>query len=118
MREMEAIRAEVLEAAERIWFVQAVEDLSDSENTLTMRLIIRSGLFTQVFLGGKSGSFYMALIEGRQRVFGVDREAGVWHEHPYLAADKHEQVSDDFSQKPVLRFLAKVEELILTHDLL
>lgn len=118
MRELEVLQTEVKEAADRIWFIQAVEDSSCSDNTLSMRLMIRSGLFVQVFFGERSGSLYMALIEGRQRIFGVDREAGAWHVHPFHAIEKHEPLTDDYRHRPVSRFLAKVEEMILAHDLL
>lgn len=118
MRELEILETEVKEAADRTWFIQAVEDSSRSDNTLSIRLIIRSGLFVQVFFGEKSGSLFLALIEGRQRIFGVDREEGAWHVHPLHAIEQHEPLTDDFSSRPILRFLAKVEDLILTHDLL
>lgn len=118
MRELDILQTQVIEAADRTWFIQAVEDNSRSDNTLSMRLIIRPGLFVQLFFGEISGSFYMALIEGRQRIFGVDREQGAWHIHPFQAIERHEPLIDDFSHRPVSRFLAKVEEIILAHDLL
>jgi hypothetical protein len=118
MRELDILQTAVIEAADRTWFIQAVEDRSRSDNTLSMRFIIRPGLFVQVFFGEKSASLYMALIEGRQRIFGVDREGDAWHVHPFHAIEKHEPLTDDFSHRPVSQFLAKVEEMILAHDLL
>lgn len=41
-----------------------------------------------------------------------------WHLHPYDAVERHESLSQGLGPKPLLRFLARVEELLLEHDLL
>lgn len=118
MRELDEIRSEAKEAAERLWFVQTLQDDLRSDNTLSLRLIIGHDLFVQVFFGERTGSLYMALIEGRKRIFAVDREADRWHSHPFRAVERHEPLTDEYSHKPLWRFLAQVEDLILDHDLL
>lgn len=60
----------------------------------------------------------MALIEARQRIFGIDYEGGAWHIHPYGAVERHEPLKDGWGPKPLLQFLARVEDLLLEHDLL
>jgi len=109
---------EAKEAADRNWFIGALEEIERTDITLSMRLHIRPGLFVQVFLGTKSGSLYFALIEGRRRLYGIDREAGVWHIHPYGAVEKHEPLAEGLEPKPLLRFLARVEDLLLEYELL
>lgn len=59
-----------------------------------------------------------ALIERRQRIFGIDREGGEWHLHPYDTPDKHELLPEGLEPKPLLKFLARVEDLLLQYDLL
>lgn len=81
-------------------------------------MTIRDGLFVQLFFGEKSQSLYMALIEGRQRLFGIDREDGVWHMHPYEAVERHETMDKGLEPKPLMTFLARVEHLLMEHDLL
>ena len=112
------LRQEAEEAVEKIWFIQSLEETERTDITLSLRLTIRHGLFVQLFVGAKSGSIYMALIEGGQRLFGIDREGGMWHMHPYHAVEKHEPMVDGLEPKPVLKFLARVEHLLIEHDLL
>jgi hypothetical protein len=47
-----------------------------------VRLIIGESLFVQAFLSEATGRFSLALIQGRERLYGRDREGGVWHLHP------------------------------------
>ena len=117
-RELLEFRREVEEALEKVWFVGSIEEIERTDITLSLRLHIRPKLFVQVFLGTKSGSLYLALIEGGRRLYGMDREAGEWHLHPYGAVDAHEPLPRGLGPKPLLRFLARIEDLLLEHDLL
>jgi hypothetical protein len=60
----------------------------------------------------------MALIHGQRRVFGIDRESGEWHVHPFASPHRHEPLTDGLEPKPLLRFLAQVETILLTEQLL
>jgi hypothetical protein len=112
------LRLEAQKALERVWFVQSLEEVERTDCTLSLRLHIRPALFVQAFLGERSGSLYLALIEGGQRVFGVDREGGEWHLHPYDRSDQHEPLHEGLGPRPLMTFLTKVEALLLQHDLL
>ncbi len=112
------LQFEAEEALERAWFVQSLELMERTDFTLSLRLYIRSDLFVSVFQGGLTGSLYFALIEGRRRIFGIDRETDEWHLHPYEAPHLHQPLPDGLEPKPLLKFLARVEELLLQHDLL
>lgn len=112
------LRQEAEEAAESIWFIQSIEEIERTDITLSLRLHVRHGLFVQLFFGEKSGSLYMALIEGNRRLFGIDREGGTWHIHPYEAVDTHEPLQEGFEPKPLTRFLARIEILLIENDLL
>jgi hypothetical protein len=61
---------------------------------------------------------YFALVEGGLRIFGVDLHAGAWHSHPYDAPNRHVPLQEGLEPKPLLKFLARVEELLLQHELL
>jgi hypothetical protein len=112
------LRLEAEEAVDKVWFIQSLEEIEHTDITLSLRLTIRPGLFVQMFFGERSQSLYMALIEDRQRLFGIDREGGAWHLHPYGADEKHESLSKGLEPKPLLTFLARVEALLIEHDLL
>ncbi len=112
------LRLEAQNALERVWFVQSLEEIERTDLTLSLRLHIRPDLFVQAFLGELSGSLYLALIEGGQRIFGIDREGGEWHLHPYDAPDKHEPLPEGPEPRPLLKFLARIEDLLLEHGLL
>jgi hypothetical protein len=60
----------------------------------------------------------LALIESGQRIFGIDWEGGEWHLHPCDAPDKHQPLPEGLEPRPLLKFLARVEDLLLEHDLL
>jgi len=83
-----------------------------------LRLYLRADLFVQAFLGERSGALYLALIEQGRRIFGMDLEAGEWHLHPYDAPDQHEMLLHGPGPRPLLAFLAHVEEILLAHSLL
>ena len=112
------LRLEAQEALKRVWFVQSLEEVERTDLTLSLRLHIRPALFVQAFLGESSGSLYWALIEGGRRIFGIDREGGEWHLHPNDTPDKHEPLPEGLGPRPLLKFLARVEDLLLEYDLL
>ena len=116
--ELLELRRAVEEAVERVWFVRSIEENERTDTTLSLRLYVRPRLFVQVFLGTKSGSLYLALIEGGRRLYGMDREAGEWHLHPFGAVDTHKFLPQASGSKPLLKFLAQVEDILLEHDLL
>ena len=109
---------EAQEALERVWFVQSVEETERTGFTLSVRLRIQSGLFVQAFIGELSGSLYLALIQGDRRIFGVDREGGDWHVHPFTHPHDHEPLPQGLEPKPLLKFLSQVEDLLLQRQLL
>lgn len=109
---------EAQKALDSVWFVQSLEKEERTDLTFSLRLYVRSDLFVQVFLGERSGSLYFALIEGGQRIFGIDREGNEWHLHPFGNPQKHEVLTEGLGAKPLLSFLARVEELLLDENLL
>lgn len=112
------LRWETQKALDSVWFVQRLEERERTDLTLTLRLYIRPDLFVQAFLGEQSGSLYFALIESGRRIFGIDREADEWHLHPYDDPNDHKPLPEGLEPKPLLRFLARVEDLLLEHNLL
>ena len=118
MSSIAGLYAEAQEAVDRVWFIQSMQSLDRTDRTISLRLSIRPGLFVHVFLGELTGSLFFALIERNQRIFGIDRESGEWHAHPYDAPYQHVSLPEGLEPKPLLSFLARVEDLVVQHDLL
>lgn len=114
----EDVLGEAHEAAERTWFVQSVKVVERTESTISPRLGMRHETFIQVFCGELTGSLYLALIDRGQRIFGMDLVSGEWHIHPYDAPHQHIPLEERPEPKPLLKFLARVEDIIEQHDLL
>ncbi len=118
MISLSEIRAESYQALDDIWFIQSIEEIDHTDISLSLRLHIRQGLFVQLFYGTYSDSLYFALIENERRIFGIDREHNQWHMHPFEEPNSHLPLVQSLEPKPLLTFLARVEEVLLTHDLL
>jgi hypothetical protein len=118
MNKTNELLVEAQEAFQKVWFVQSVDVIERTDQTLSIRLLINADLFVQVFIGEITGSLYFALIEGKQRIFGIDRESGEWHEHPFGTPEKHKPCDEGLEPKPLLKFLSRVEEILLEQGLL
>lgn len=60
----------------RFWFIQHSE-VERTDDAIRLRLIIDESLFVQVFLSEATGRFSLALIQGRERLYGRDKEGGM-----------------------------------------
>ena len=118
MHRINELIAAAQDATEHVWFVQSMKYLERTDFTISLRLYIQQDLFVQVFLGELTGSMYFAPIEKGQRIFGIDLETREWHLHPYDAPHQHVPFPEGLEPKPLLRFLARVEDLLIQHDLL
>ncbi len=118
MYDIADLLSEVREATDQTWFIGGTDVTERSGSTVSLRLHIRADLFIHVFMGESSGSLYFALIEMDQRIFGIDRECGEWHRHPYENPHIHEPMEQGLEPKPLLKFLSRVEKLLLEQDLL
>jgi hypothetical protein len=112
------LRTEAFDALDEFWFAQSVQNIESTAYHFALRLYIAPGIFVQAFLGKQSGSLYFALIKDEQRIFGIDREGDTWHVHPYGESDRHEPLPQGLEPKPLLRFLARAEQLIMDHNIL
>lgn len=112
------LRLEAQEALKKVWFVQTVQETERTDVTLSLRLLISPTLFVHVFAGDETGALYFALILNNQRVFGIDRVGGKWHVHPYKTPEEHVSLAEGLGPKPLLKFLASVEELLIENSLL
>lgn len=109
---------QALMASDQFWFVQEFKVIEQTDKTVTGRFTIASDLFVQVFLSERSGRFSLALVSPAGRLYGRDREYGLWHRHPFGDADQHEPTSAGMSLHPIIQFLSEVEEILVDNDLI
>jgi hypothetical protein len=109
---------EALAARDRFWFIQAFQLKERTDSTVTLHFIIGSELFIQVYYSERSGRLSFALIDTTGRIYGRDREYGIWHLHPFSQPQRHESTPEGMSPQPVAQFLAEVEKILVEHDLI
>jgi hypothetical protein len=112
------LRTEALDALDEFWFVQSVQNVESTGTHFALRLHSAPEFVVQAFLGKQLETLFFALIKDEQRIFGIDREGNEWHFHPYGESDRHEPLPQGLEPKPLLRFLARVEQLIMEHNIL
>ena len=105
-------------AKDRFWFIQSFEITARTDATITLCFMIAADLFVQIFFSRRSKRFNMALIGASGRLYGRDREHGLWHRHPFEEPEKHEATPDGVSSRPINQFLAEVEEILIKHTLI
>ncbi len=109
---------EALAAKDRFWFVQAVKVADQTDATITLHFTLGPELFVQVFFSQRGGRLNLALVGIAGRLYGRDREHGLWHRHPFGQPDQHEPTPTGMSSQPIIQFLAEVEEILVENDLI
>jgi hypothetical protein len=109
---------EALAAKDRFWFIQTFKMVEQTDSTITLHFIIGPELFVQVFFSQHSGRLSFALVGTSGRLYGRDREHGLWHRHPFGQPDQHEITPEGISPQPISQFLTEVEEILVENDLI
>ena len=82
-------------------FFLDIQYLDYTDITLLSRIHFSDRIFIQVYKNIKKNKLNLALIVGNSRVYGVDGEGGIYHEHPFENPESHKPIS----QKVLLREL-------------
>jgi len=115
---IEELLDEAREVYNRFWFVQSLIEVERTGSTVTLHLIIGPELYVQAYLSELSGRLSFALVDPSGRLYGRNRERGVWHRHPFDDPEQHEPTPEGMSPRPLLQFMAEVEEIILENELI
>jgi hypothetical protein len=118
MNTSEELLDEAREACDRFWFVQSLIEVERTTSTITVHLVIGPELYVQAYLSELSGRLSFALVDPSGRLYGRDRERGTWHRHPFDDPDRHEPTPEGMSSRPLLQFMAEVEEIVLENELI
>jgi hypothetical protein len=118
MEMIDQLLREALDALDEFWFVQSLDVVERTDRTVTVQLMIGNGLRVQAFLSQKTGRINLALIGPSGRLYGRDRQHGEWHKHPFSQPDSHEATPEGVSRMPLLQFMAEVQEILITQNLI
>jgi hypothetical protein len=103
----EQLLSELQQACYRSALVDHVETRVIDADTLSVRVhLARAETFINAFYNVSTDKTAFALVEGGQRIYGVDNAKMGWHEHPFHHPTKHANCAPvEFAE-----FLARVEE--------
>lgn len=110
--------AEAAAAAQQFWFIRELQIVDRTDHTVTIHFIVSPDLFVQVFQSQRSSRVSLALVGPAGRLYGRDCEHGVWHQHPFARVDAHELTPQGVSPRLIMQFMAEVEELLVTYELI
>jgi len=66
-----------------------ISSIDATDVTVMTRLELLPSIFIQVYRNSKKNKLNMALILGRNRIYGFDSEGGIAHEHPKEDSESH-----------------------------
>ena len=69
-------------------------NIDATDVTLMARIEIFPAIYIQIYRNLKKDKLNMALIFGKNRVYGVDGEGGVFHEHPAEDPTSHAPIKE------------------------
>lgn len=118
MPTIEQLLLEAIEVHDTFWFIRSWVVFDRTDRTVTIHLQIRDDLFIQTFLSLRSNRLSLALVGVAGRLYGCDYERGAWHYHPFGETAVHAPLPVGMSPRPLLQFVAEVEEILLANDLL
>jgi len=86
-------------------------DLDHTDITLISRIGFSNDIFMQIYANETKEKLNIALVVGGERMYGVDKEGGFYHEHPFenplLHIDTRPMDIEDFVIKS-LEILKKI----------
>jgi hypothetical protein len=113
----EFIAAVHAEAA-KLRFVNQVLLVDQTDYAAKVHLVIRPGLFVQVYANVSSGTRGYALLHRGQRIFGRDCDAHGWHRHPPDNPENHDTSEEGRRTAELADFLREVQDVLEQEQLL
>jgi hypothetical protein len=85
--------------------------LDNTDVTLISRVGLSPVIFMQIYANFRKEKINMALVVGDERIYGLDKEGGFYHEHPFENSLLHVETEkieiEDFVMKS-LEFLKRI----------
>lgn len=107
------VEKQIYETAHQFAFVNKIETILKTTNTLKIKLVITSTCFIQIYQNIQKGVVNYAVILGNQRIFGRDCDGGIWHCHPVDDPGGHDFSEEGSREVSLKEFLYEAAEKLL-----
>jgi len=109
MQKIEDIILTVQDVSERYGLKLLYIDFTDT--TLIARIAFSLKVFIQIYANTKKDKINLSLVVAEERIYGIDKEGGFYHEHPFRNPSHHIETKqmdiEDFARKS-LEILRKI----------
>lgn len=109
MEEIEKILTEIHEITSKYKLEIFYIDFTDI--TLLARIGLTSEVFIQIYINIKKQKTNLALIVSGIRIYGVDKEGGFYHEHPFSHPELHQETKPIGIEEFVIKSLDYLKEM-------
>jgi hypothetical protein len=92
-----------------------ISELDATDVTLMVRMEIVPTIFIQVYRNVRKNKLSMALVLGNNRIYGVDGEGGILHEHPMHDPSAHLPMDNPLALE---EFILKSLKFLQSRDIL
>ena len=107
------VEKQIYEVASKFAFVEKVETLLKTPNTIKIKLSITSTCFIQIYQNVQKNVKNYVVVFGNQRLFGRDCDGGAWHSHPIENPDSHDFAEDGKKEITLEDFLYEASEKLV-----
>ena len=115
---IDAIEDRIYDVSSRFPFIEKIETLLKTPNTIKIKLSITYTCFIQVYQNIQKGIISYVLVSGNQRLFGRDCDGKIWHRHPVENPDSHDFSEDGSRTVSFEEFLYEVSEKLVYLEIL
>lgn len=115
---IDKVEKEIYEIASKFYFIEKIETLLKTPNTIKIKLSITSTCFIQVYQNIQKEIKSFVIVSGNQRLFGRDCDGGVWHSHPIENPVIHDFSEDGGKAISLEEFLYEAGEKLVLLGLL
>jgi hypothetical protein len=84
-----------------------------SDITLISRIGFSFEIFIQIYVNIHKDKVNMALVVAGERIYGIDKEGGIYHEHPFENPDLHIPIQQVEIEDFVMKSLDYLKQLRL-----
>ena len=112
------VEKEIYGIVSKFSFIEKVETLLRTQNTIKIKLSVTSNCFIQVYENIQKGTRNYVLVSGNQRLFGRDCDGGAWHCHPVENPDAHDFSNEGARAVSFEEFMYEVSETLVLLEIL
>ena len=87
MQKIEEITQTVQDVSERYGLKLLYIDFTDI--TLIARISVTFEIFMHIYANTKKDKLNLSLVVSEERIYGIDKEGGFYHEHPFRNPSHH-----------------------------